>query len=134
MRSRFSCVIALGVVTMLAGPAFADPFTYDNLTPNNLMAMATRPDLPGPFEIETADDFVVGSQTFINSASFVGLIVPGAGGTTAVSEVVAEMYRVFPLDSDTTRTPNVPTRVNVTRRRPTCVPACNARARSGGAS
>jgi hypothetical protein len=85
---------------------------YNNLTPNNAMAIATRPDTSS-FEIEAADDFSLGSQTSINSASFVGLIVPGSGGgTPTVSQVVAEMYRVFPLDSNTTRTPNVPTRTN----------------------
>jgi hypothetical protein len=64
------------------------------------------------FEIEAGDDFLLGSQTIINKASFVGLIVPSTGGTPSISEVVAEMYRVFPKDSDTVRTPHVPTRVN----------------------
>ncbi|MCU1237086.1 MAG: hypothetical protein JWP63_5053 [Candidatus Solibacter sp.] len=49
----------------------------------------------------------------INSASFVGLLVPGAtGGSTTISDVVAEIYRVFPQDSNTVRTPNVVTRTN----------------------
>lgn len=111
MRLRLSCVIALGVVAMLAGPAFGDTIIYNNLTPNNMMAIATRPSSPGVFEIETGDDFFLGSQTFITSASFVGLFVPGVG-TPAISEIVAEMYRVFPLDSNTARTPQVPTRAN----------------------
>jgi PEP-CTERM motif len=85
---------------------------YNNLTPNNMMAVATRPDVGNPFEIEAADDFILGSQTIINSASFVGLIVPGASGAPTITDIVAEIYRVFPLDSNTTRTPNVPTRVN----------------------
>ena len=97
---------------MLAAPA-SGATIYNNLTPNNLMAIATRPDTPGVFEIEAGDDFLLGSQTIINKASFVGLIVPGVtGGTPSISEVVAEMYRVFPKDSDTVRTPHVPTRVN----------------------
>jgi hypothetical protein len=33
------------------------------------MASATRPDTGGVFEIESADDFVLGSQTQINSAT-----------------------------------------------------------------
>jgi hypothetical protein len=85
---------------------------YNNLTPNNSMAIATRPDSSSGFEMEAGDDFFLSSQTIINGASFVGLIVPGTGGTPAISQVVAEMYRVFPLDSNATRTPNVPTRVN----------------------
>jgi hypothetical protein len=103
--------MALGAVVILAGSAFGSPIVYNNLTPNNMMAVATRPDSPGVFEIEAGDDFFLGAQTFINSATFVGLLVPGVGGAT-ISEIVAEMYRVFPLDSNTARTPNVPTRAN----------------------
>jgi hypothetical protein len=93
---------------------------YNNLTPNNLIAVATRPDVGSPFEIEAADDFFLGSQTLITSASFVGLLVAGTGGTPAISDIVVEMYRVFPKDSNVVRTsgpptfstPLVPTRVN----------------------
>jgi hypothetical protein len=54
MRSRlgFLCVMALGVVVMLAGPAFGDTIIYNNLTPNNLMGVATRPDVLS-FEIDS---------------------------------------------------------------------------------
>jgi hypothetical protein len=96
---------------MLALPALGDTI-YNNLTPNNQMAIATRPDSPGRSEIEAADDFFVGSPTTINSATIVGLLVPGTGGTPSVSGITVEMYRIFPLDSDTTRNPNVPTRTN----------------------
>jgi hypothetical protein len=75
------------------------------------MAIASRPGV-GSFEIEAADDFVLGSQTNITSASFVGLVVPGTGGMPSVSDLVVEIYRVFPKDSDTIRTPNVVTRAN----------------------
>jgi hypothetical protein len=95
----------------LATPAVGDTI-YNNLTPNNLMAIATRPDSPGVFEIEAGDDFILGSHTTINKASFVGLVVPGSAGTPSISEVVVEMYRVFPKDSNTVRIPNVPTRTN----------------------
>src|SRR5262249_55241139 len=106
------------VGVILLAPAFSATI-YNNLTPNNLMAIATRPDT-APFEIEAGDDFFLGSQTIINSASFVGLIVPGTGGTPAISQIVAEIYRVFPADSNVARTsgpptfstPQVPTRVN----------------------
>ena len=110
---RHSLILAGSIVVgvMVATPGVAATI-YNNLTPNNLMAIATRPDVPGVFEIEAADDFVLGSATAINSATFVGLLVPGTGGAPSISEIVAEMYRVFPLDSNTTRTPNVPTRVN----------------------
>jgi hypothetical protein len=89
----------------------ASPVIYNNLTPNNQMAIASRPDTAA-FEIEAADDFLLGSATNVDGASFTGLIVPGAGGTPVVSQVAVEIYRVFPADSDTVRTPQVPTRAN----------------------
>src|SRR6476661_5177578 len=107
--------VALG--TILAIPAFGAT-VYNNLTPNNLMAMATRPDSGGAFEIEAADDFILASPTTINSASFTGLIT--GGGAANIAEVIVEIYRVFPSDSDVGRTSGpatfstseVPTRVN----------------------
>jgi len=75
------------------------------------MAMASRPDSPGKFEIESADDFILNQPTTINSASFTGLLA-GYNSSTTVVGVTVEMYRVFPLDSSTSRTPRVLTRVN----------------------
>jgi len=110
MRHVFACVAFLGLGAIFMAPASA-AVIYNNLTPNNLMAMASR--VGGTFDIETADDFVLGSPiTTINSASFVGLLVPGTGGTPSISEIVVEIYRVFPKDSNTVRIPNVPTRTN----------------------
>jgi hypothetical protein len=111
MKFELKAVLVVSLGAMLASPGFGATI-YNNLTPNNLIATATRPDSSGGFEIEAGDDFFLGSQTSINSASFVGLIVPGPSGTPSISEVVAEIYRVFPADSNTTRTPNVPTRTN----------------------
>jgi hypothetical protein len=56
-------------------------------------------------ETESADDFVLGSGTRLNSATFTGLIPAGS----SANQVIVEIYRVFPNDSDTARTPNVPT-------------------------
>jgi hypothetical protein len=94
----------------------ADTFSFSTGTPDGKMAAATRPDAPGKFEIETGDDFVLASEGIINSATFVGLL---SGGAT-IGEVRVEIYRVFPNDSDVSRTsgpptfstPRVPTRVN----------------------
>ena len=63
------------------------------------------------FEIESADDFVLTHSTSITSATFTGLLPVGAP-LSDIGKVVVEIYRVFPKDSDTTRTPAVPTRVN----------------------
>jgi hypothetical protein len=70
-------------------------------------------------EIEAGDDFVLTQQTLITGAAFTGLIPLGAS-TSDIKNVVVEVYRVFPADSDVNRTsgpptfstPNVPTRVN----------------------
>jgi hypothetical protein len=111
MRRGFSCFIALGIGTVLATPAFAATI-YNNLTPNNLIAIASRPNAGAPFEIEAGDDFLLTQHTLIDSASFTGLFVAGSAGPPAISDIVVEMYRVFPADSDVVRTPNVPTRMN----------------------
>jgi len=111
VRHTFACIAAIAGGALFALPA-AGATIYNNLTPNNQMAVASRPDSGGSFEIEAADDFVIGNRSIINSASFVGLAVPGTAGSYTISDVVIEMYRVFSLDSDATRTPNVPTRAN----------------------
>ena len=62
-------------------------------------------------EFESADDFVLNTETVINRASFTGLLTGGAN-LKDVSNVFLTIYRVFPNDSDLTRTPQVPTRNN----------------------
>jgi hypothetical protein len=94
---------------MLASSA-SGSVIYNNLTPNNMIGIAARPGLPGSFEIEAGDDFVATSPVSITSASFVGLEV--STGVPSVQDLVLEIYRVFPANSDTGRTPEVPTRVN----------------------
>jgi hypothetical protein len=75
------------------------------------MAMATHPaSLTAP-ETESADDFILASETLLTEATFTGL-VPAATTPAGISDVTIEIYRVFPFDSDTTRTIHVPTRVN----------------------
>jgi hypothetical protein len=108
MYREYVYLIPLAISGMLL-PTACGSVIYNNLTPNTAMAAATR---PSATEIETADDFVAtATQTLINSASFTGLFVGGTG-SPSISQVVIEIYRVFPLDSNTVRTPNVPTRVN----------------------
>ena len=111
MKRVGACLAGCALVCSIASPAFGATI-YNNLTQNNMIGIATRPSSPGVFEIEGADDFFLNSQTLITSATIVGLIVPGSAGAPSISDIVAEMYRIFPLDSNTVRTPNVPTRVN----------------------
>jgi hypothetical protein len=107
----------LSLLTAL--PAEAALFTFNTGAVTNSIATATRPESAGKFEIESADDFALTSQTSITSATFTGLLTGGA--TTAnIGEVRVEIYRVFPADSNVARTsgpptfstPEVPTRVN----------------------
>ena len=65
------------------------------------MATASRPGSAGKFEIEAADDFVLTKATRITKASFTGLLTLGV---LNVDQVIVEIYRVFPKDSDVGRT------------------------------
>jgi len=112
-------ISAITVSLLAALPAAATPFSFSTGDPDGKIATATRPDAGGKFEIESADDFVLTSSTRITSATFTGLLTGGAS-IGDVGQVVVEMYRVFPKDSDVGRTsgapdfstPQVPTRVN----------------------
>ena len=109
---KYRVHVPLAVLMCLALPAHrasAAPFTFNTGNVNGQMAAATRPDTGGKLEIETGDDFKLTDRTSITSATFTGLFT---AGITDLSSLVVEIYRVFPLDSDTTRTPQVPTRVN----------------------
>jgi len=92
---------------------------YNNDFPTNNIAVATRPGTASAFEIEAGDDFFLTLPAHITGATFTGL-VPQDLSLSNIGSVVVEIYRVFPNDSDVTRTSgsppfstvNVPTRVN----------------------
>jgi hypothetical protein len=117
VRTGIAAIIFVAMATPL--PATADTFVFNTGNPDGLMATTTRPSSAGKFEIETGDDFALTQQTSITGAAFTGLIPLGAS-TSDIKNVVVEVYRVFPLDSNVGRTsgppifstPNVPTRVN----------------------
>ena len=102
----------LGVVLPCAiFPAAADAFSFSTGDPDGLAATASRPDQPGRFEIESADDFALGSATRITHATFTGLLTDGATATD-ISQLRIEFYRVFPKDSVNPPSGSVPTRTN----------------------
>jgi hypothetical protein len=113
-------IAALAFAAVMPLPAAADPFFFSTGDPDGRIATASRPESAGTFEIETGDDFGLTAQTSITGATFTGLITgpstPGGG----VTDVVVEIYRVFPNDSNVGRTSGplvfstaqVPTRVN----------------------
>jgi hypothetical protein len=103
--------LTASLAILAVSPACADPFFFSTGNPDGLIATASRPDSPGRPEIEAADDFVLSQNTRITGASFTGLLSAGVT-LPSISQVVVEIYRVFPLDSDLGHTPQVPTRVN----------------------
>ena len=109
--SIVAVIIAAAALAGAASSASADAFVFNSGPPDGRMGMASRPDAGGKIEIEAADDFITTAQTQVTHATFTGLITgtvaPGTPG-----QVVIEIYRVFPNDSNTGRTPNVPTRTN----------------------
>ena len=92
-------------------PAAASPFFFSTDDPDGKIATASRPGSAGKIEIETGDDFLLGSPTQITSATFTGLLTGGAR-ISDIGQVVVEIYRVFPKDSTSPPSGNVPTRTN----------------------
>ena len=87
------------------GGAAACGLFLQHRDPDGKMATASRPDSDGKFEIETGDDFVLTTTTWITSATFTGLLT----GDGSVGNVRVEIYRVFPNNSDVGRTSGPPT-------------------------
>jgi len=116
MRLRRACLPGLAALLgcTLLSPAHAAYFFSTGNT-DGLMAVASKPGSGGS-QIESADDFILPSQTTLTSATFTGLLAPGS----SVTDVAVAIYGVFPVNSNTARTsgspffstPNVPTRVN----------------------
>jgi hypothetical protein len=102
-------VFLLSCVFACARIAAATPIIlYSNLADTRDMAAASRPAPPSP-EIEAADDFILNGDALVTEIKFKGLITGGALNAGATN---LEIYRVFPKDSNTGRTPVVPTRNN----------------------
>jgi PEP-CTERM motif len=111
LRSLSLAMLLLSTGLLAAVPAAADSLVINTGNPDGLMAMASRPGSAGKVEIEAADDFVVSGATSVIGGSFVGLLPSGAS-LASISEVVVEIYRVFPNDATFPPSGNVLTRVN----------------------
>jgi hypothetical protein len=111
MSRSFFPAILLTVGLFAAIPAAADSLLVSTGNPDGLIAMASRPGIPGKIEIEAADDFLLSGATSVTGGSFVGLL-PSGTSLTSISQVVVEIYRVFPNDSTNPASGNVLTRVN----------------------
>jgi hypothetical protein len=116
-RTAMALLAVAAAYAALTTPCQATPFAFSTGDVDGRIATASRPGATGGFEIESADDFTLTSATILTSATFTGLLT---GTGASVSQVVVEIYRVFPLDSDVSRTSGpptfstsqVPTRVN----------------------
>ncbi len=112
MTRRALTVIVMVAILAWVGPVGATPFFFSSGNPDGLMATGSRSSASGKIEIETGDDFVVGGGTLkLTSATFQGLL-PVGSQLSNISQVVVEIYRVFPNDSTNPPSGNVPTRVN----------------------
>src|SRR5258708_3523833 len=113
MRLITGVFSTLALMLVLGDPAYADPFFFTTGNPDGQVGVASRPKSAdgSKSEIEAADDFILNRQTLLYGAIFTGLMPPNFGAAD-IGQVNVEIYRVFPNDSDTTRTPNVPTRTN----------------------
>src|SRR5215470_807729 len=101
-------IVILGTLLMLATPAFGG-LIFSTGSPDGKVATSSMRTGPTGIEIESADDFVLTKPTQIDSATFTGILT---GLNPIVTQVVVEIYHVFPTDSDAVRTPNVITRTN----------------------
>ena len=111
MLRRLSPAMLLIIGLFAAIPAAADSLLISTGNPDGLIAMASRPGSPGKIEIEAADDFILNGAAKVTGGSFVGLLPSGAS-LASISQVVVEIYRVFPNDSKNPASGNVFTRVN----------------------
>jgi hypothetical protein len=103
----------VALVLGLAAPAFAQPFFFTTGDSDGRIGVATHVASAdaSKIEVEAADDFILGKQTLIYGAVITGVMPPNFT-LDDIGTIQVEIYRVFPNDSDTTRTPNVPTRTN----------------------
>jgi hypothetical protein len=109
----FGLAALLAASSAFIAPAQSAPFavTFSTGSPDGLIGTLTRPGSPGVLETETGDDFVLATNSHLTHATFTGLLPSGAP-LSSVSQVVTEIYRVFPLDSANPPSGRVPTRAN----------------------
>jgi hypothetical protein len=111
VRKLLTLLAVLALAVCWVAPAAADIFYFSTGEPDGLIAVASHPAGTYTDENEAADDFTLDSETLIIGASFYGLL-PYDSSPADINDVIVEIYRVFPNDSDLNRQIQVPTRVN----------------------
>ena len=112
-------VLTLFLVVCFSTAAQSNLFSFSTGSPDGKLGALSRPAGPQGLETETADDFALTQATVISTATIHGLI-PVGSTVSNIARVEVEIYHIFPLDSDVSRTSgpptfstaNVPTRVN----------------------
>src|SRR6266568_1149248 len=89
---------ALAALLVCTASASADSFFFSTGVPDGKMGTLSRPASPGRVQTETADDFVLKTNTLIEQATFTGLLPLGARFET-IDQVEVEIYHVFSKDS-----------------------------------
>ena len=111
MRNRISTtVLTLALAASCVAAAQADQFSFSTGSPDGKLGALSRPAGSQGVETETADDFVLTQPTVVSGATVHGLVTGAA--VSNITRLEVEIYHVFPLDSDTSRTASVPTRTN----------------------
>ena len=95
---------------LFATSAVAAPVHFQTNYADGLMAMASHPPAYG-VENEAGDDFILTATTRLTHATFTGLL-PAGTPSGSISQVVVEIYRVFPFDSTNPPSGHVPARTN----------------------
>src|SRR5262249_30980234 len=108
MRAIQYLLVVAASGSLVALTPSAEAFNFSTNGPDGKIAMASNPSSAGVTERETGDDFILTSPTDIQHATFTGLIT----GTFSIGDVVTEIYRVFPNDSQNPPSGKVPTRNN----------------------
>jgi hypothetical protein len=120
MTTRISAtVLALVFAVCSAAAAQDNHFSFSTGSPDGKLGALSRPAGSQGLETETADDFALTEATVVSGATIHGLI-PADTSVSRITRVEVEIYHIFPLDSDSSRTSgpptfstaNVPTRVN----------------------
>jgi hypothetical protein len=113
MRLSTRLLSTLALALGLGAPVGAQPFFFTTGDPDGRIGVATHVASAdgSKIEVEAADDFILDSQTLLYGAVITG-VMPADFTADDIGTIQVEIYRVFPNDSDTSRTPNVPTRTN----------------------
>src|SRR6266699_4157587 len=111
LAALLALTLTFTVLVLTASRASAESFTFSTGDPDGLIGTLSRPASAGMVQTETADDFALTECVLITQATFTGLLPSGAP-LSSITDVEVEIYHVFPVDSDQSRTPAVVTRTN----------------------